>query len=170
MTQIRIAGLIQESIVDGPGIRYVVFAQGCRHNCAGCHNPHTHSFEGGTMVDLEVILHQIKGNPLLDGITLSGGEPLEQAGVFVELVRAVRKMDLNVMIYSGYTYEEIMSNSPLFPDGKRLLQYGHILVDGRFMKDKQDYRLAFKGSRNQRIIDLVKTRQMGEIILWTGGA
>jgi len=82
MAKIRIAGMIQESIVDGPGIRYVIFAQGCKHNCPGCHNSHTHSFEGGVEVEIGVILQQLKSNPLLDGITLSGGEPFEQAGLF----------------------------------------------------------------------------------------
>ncbi len=167
MTQIRIAGILEESIVDGPGIRYVLFAQGCRHNCSGCHNPHTHSFEGGTVVDIDVILQQMKSNPLLDGITLSGGEPFEQATAFVELVQAVRKMNLNVMVYTGYTYEEITSNTQLFPGWERLLQQVDILVDGPFQIDQQDYLSKFKGSKNQRIIDVVKTRIVDEVVLWT---
>jgi len=168
MTQIKIAGIIEESIVDGPGIRYVLFAQGCSHNCPGCHNPHTHSFKGGTMVDIDVILQQIKSNPLLDGITLSGGEPFEQATEFVELVQEVKKMNLHVMVYTGYTYEEIRNNAHKYPNWERLLQQVDILVDGPFEINQQDYLLKFKGSKNQRIIDLVQTRIVDEIVLWMG--
>ncbi|MEW6663433.1 MAG: 4Fe-4S single cluster domain-containing protein [Bacillota bacterium] len=138
-TQVRVAGIVKESIVDGPGIRYVVFAQGCRHHCPGCHNPDTHSFEGGSLAEINTMLQQIKVNPLLDGITLSGGEPFEQAAGFAELVRRVREIGLNVMIYSGYTYEEIKRKSNERKDWDNLLGLGDILVDGPFIQDKRDY-------------------------------
>lgn len=164
-TQVRVAGIVKESIVDGPGIRYVVFAQGCRHNCPGCHNPETHSFEGGSLIKIDTIRQQIKNNPLLGGITLSGGEPFEQAAGFAELVSGIRGMSLNVMIYSGYTYEEIMSNSGTRPDWGKLLGLADILVDGHFIEDKKDYRLKFKGSKNQRIIDLKQTKLAGTVVI-----
>lgn len=152
--QIRVAGIVKESIVDGPGIRYVVFTQGCKHNCPGCHNPQTHSFEGGSMMDVGIILQQIKENPLLDGITLSGGEPLEQAEELAELAAKVKEMKLSVIIYTGYTYEQIIENSENRPGWKRLLQYTDILVDGPFMQELADPLLPFRGSSNQRVINL----------------
>jgi anaerobic ribonucleoside-triphosphate reductase activating protein len=163
--RIRVAGIVKESIVDGPGIRYVVFAQGCRHHCPGCHNPQTHSFEGGSIMDTDDMLEQIKGNPLLDGITLSGGEPFEQAPGFAELARKAGELGLNVMIYTGYSYEEIMAGSGVHPDWGRLLGLADILVDGPFVEEEKDYTLRFRGSKNQRIIDLKKTRLSGEVIL-----
>lgn len=113
MTQIRIAGIEDESIVDGPGIRMVIFTQGCNHNCIGCHNPESHSFHGGELIDVEDILNMIKENPLLDGITLSGGEPFEQALECSILAKEVKKLGLNVITYTGYTFEEILGNESL---------------------------------------------------------
>lgn len=152
--QIRVAGIVKESIVDGPGIRYVVFAQGCKHNCPGCHNPETHCFEGGYMIGIDTILQQIKTNPLLDGVTLSGGEPFEQAEAFVELAQKVKNMNLHVMIYTGYIYEEILSKSKSLPSWGELLEAADLLVDGPFIEAQKDYNLKFRGSANQRIIDL----------------
>jgi anaerobic ribonucleoside-triphosphate reductase activating protein len=163
--QIRVAGIVKESIVDGPGIRYVVFAQGCKHNCPGCHNPQTHSFEGGTMVDIEEILQQIKRNPLLDGITFSGGEPFEQAAEFAELAQYVKNMGLNVMVYTGYTYEDIISKSSIRPDWDKLLKFADILVDGPFIMEKKNLLLKFRGSENQRMIDLKQTMLTGTVVL-----
>jgi anaerobic ribonucleoside-triphosphate reductase activating protein len=97
---LRIAGIIKESIVDGPGIRLVVFSQGCKHNCKGCHNPETHSFTGGRLINIEDILEMVKDNPLLDGITFSGGEPLEQAENFAALGERIKEMGLNVITYT----------------------------------------------------------------------
>jgi len=162
---IRIAGTVRESIVDGPGIRYVVFAQGCKHGCPGCHNPHTHSFDGGRLVEIDSIIHEIDSNPLLDGITLSGGEPFEQAGGFTKLAERVRQKGLNVMTYTGYTYEEIMEGSKLRPDWQSLIENTDILVDGPFDANKKSLTLKFKGSENQRIIDVAKTRARGKVII-----
>lgn len=155
-TKVRIAGIIKESIVDGPGIRYVVFAQGCKHNCPGCHNPHTHSFTGGYMMDIDTIIDDIKKNPLLDGITISGGEPFEQAGAFAELAKRVKEMSLEVMVYTGYTFEEIISNINANNEWDDFLENADVLVDGPFIQDKKDCTLSFRGSSNQRIIDLRK--------------
>ncbi|NLU51740.1 MAG: anaerobic ribonucleoside-triphosphate reductase activating protein [Clostridiaceae bacterium] len=154
---VRIAGIIGESIVDGPGIRFVVFAQGCKHNCPGCHNPQTHSFIGGKLVSIDSIIEEIKKNPLLDGVTLSGGEPFEQAEVLAELARKVKEMGLNVMTYTGYTFEELISESGKDKGWDKLLCETDILVDGRFEIDKKSLLLKFRGSSNQRIIDVKKS-------------
>jgi anaerobic ribonucleoside-triphosphate reductase activating protein len=164
-TMIRTAGLVKESIVDGPGIRYVVFSQGCSHHCPGCHNPQTHSFDGGKMVEIDTIINQIESNPLLDGITFSGGEPFEQAAAFAELAQRVKKDSFNIMIYTGYTYEEIVQYADIRPDWGKLLDLADLLVDGPFLQEKQSYMLKFRGSENQRIIDMNQTRLTGQIVL-----
>lgn len=167
-TTLRISGIIKESIVDGPGIRLVVFAQGCKHNCPGCHNPQTHSFEGGTVINIDDILKMIDCNPLLDGITLSGGEPFEQAEAFAVLAEKVKEKGLNVMTYTGYTFEEIKENLSSMAGWERLLKASDILVDGRFIQEERDLSLKFRGSRNQRVIDVKKTLEKNrvEIIPW----
>ncbi|MGI6707194.1 MAG: anaerobic ribonucleoside-triphosphate reductase activating protein [Clostridia bacterium] len=162
---IRIAGIIKESIVDGPGIRMVVFAQGCRHNCPGCHNPETHSFDGGTLVTIDSILAQAKSNPLLDGITFSGGEPFEQAEAFAVLAQEAKKMNLDIMTYTGYTYEYILKYASEHKGWGALLDETHILVDGRYEADKKNLLLKFRGSENQRIIDVKRTKAENRIVL-----
>lgn len=164
-SQIRIAGIIKESIVDGPGIRMVIFAQGCHHNCPGCHNPETHSFEAGTLTDIDEIIAQAKKNPLLDGLTFSGGEPFEQAGAFAVLANKARSLGLNIMTYTGYTYEYIDSVSKTNEEWDRLLQETDILVDGEFQLEKRNLLLKFRGSENQRIIDAKKSQLEKKVIL-----
>ncbi len=154
-TMLQIAGIVKESIVDGPGFRFVVFTQGCKHHCPGCHNPNTHSFEGGTSISVDSLFEQIGKNPLLDGITLSGGEPFEQAEACAELASRAHKAGLTVMTYTGYTFEVIRDGSR---DGwKSLLEETDILVDGPFELDKKNLLLKFRGSENQRIIDVKKS-------------
>lgn len=163
--KLRIAGIVQDSIVDGPGIRLVVFTQGCRHNCPGCHNPHTHSFDGGKLVDIEYIIEQARENPLLDGITLSGGEPFEQANILSKLAKQAKVLGYNIMTYTGYTYEYILSCSSKINGWAEFLDNIDILVDGRFEIEKKNPLLKFRGSENQRVIDVKKTRLKGEIVL-----
>ncbi|MCX7842132.1 MAG: anaerobic ribonucleoside-triphosphate reductase activating protein [Clostridia bacterium] len=164
-TQIRIAGIIEESIVDGPGIRFVVFAQGCGHKCPGCHNPHTHSFDGGSLIEVEEAIKQMRNNPLLDGITLSGGEPFEQAAAMGELAFRARLLGYNVMTYTGYTYEYILENQDIISGWRKLLENTDTLVDGRFELDKKNLLLRFKGSENQRIINVRKSLLEGRMVL-----
>ena len=161
--QIRIAGVVRESIVDGPGIRFVVFAQGCPHNCAGCHNPDTHDFNGGQWVDIDVIIAEMKKNPLLDGITLSGGEPFEQAEAFGELAEKSGNLGYGVMTYTGYTYETLLGNK--VESWGNLLKRTDILVDGKFQIDQKSLLLKFKGSKNQRIIDVKKSLLLKNTVL-----
>lgn len=155
-SHIRIAGIIDESIVDGPGIRLVVFAQGCPHHCPGCHNPETHSFEGGELVSISEILKRMETNPLLDGITLSGGEPFAQAEGFALLAQSAKEKGFQVMTYTGYTYEELTAQSKKEPAWALLLEHTDLLVDGPFELAKRNLLLPFRGSDNQRIIDVQK--------------
>lgn len=151
---LRISGIIPESIVDGPGIRLTVFTQGCPHHCPGCHNPQTHDFAGGTTIDVEEILLQVKENPLLCGVTFSGGEPFCQPGPLCELARAVKELGKTVMTYSGYTYEQLTQMGRTDPAVRELLGLTDILVDGPYIEAQRDLTLRFRGSRNQRILHL----------------
>jgi anaerobic ribonucleoside-triphosphate reductase activating protein len=159
--QVRIAGVVKESIVDGPGIRLVVFAQGCRHHCDGCHNPATHDFNGGQLVALDTIIDEMQKNPLLDGITLSGGEPFEQPQAFAELARRAQELGYHVIAYTGYRYETLIANK----DQQQLLEHTDLLVDGKFEITQKSLMLKFRGSKNQRIIDLNQSRLQNKIIL-----
>jgi anaerobic ribonucleoside-triphosphate reductase activating protein len=164
-THIRIAGIIKESIVDGPGIRMVVFAQGCKHKCPGCHNPETHSFDGGTLVTIDSILEQVKKNPLLDGITFSGGDPFEQAKAFAVLAQEAKKLNLDIVTYTGYTYEYLLENSSRHRGWDALLDETDILVDGRYESDKRNLLLKFRGSENQRMIDVKRTKSENIVVI-----
>lgn len=161
---LRIAGTVQDSIVDGPGIRYVIFTQGCPHHCPGCHNPQTHDFNGGKDADTEEILSQIFGNPLASGVTFSGGEPFAQADALVSIAEAVKSRGKNLMIYTGYLLEELQKMEQ--PGVKRLLELSDILVDGPFILQERDLTLQYRGSSNQRVIDMEKTRRTGTIVLY----
>lgn len=132
MSRINVAGIIKESVVDGPGIRYVVFAQGCPHRCEGCHNPETHPFSGGKKKDINEIIEEIRENPLLSGVTFSGGEPFCQAEAFAKLAVEVKKLGLNVVTYTGYTFEEVIFLSEKNKAWKDLLYETDILIDGPF--------------------------------------
>lgn len=148
---LRCAGIIEESIVDGPGIRLVVFTQGCNLHCRGCQNPETWDLNGGTLIPTDDILHMIDNNPLLDGITLSGGEPFLQPDACYEVAKGAKERGLDVMIYSGFTYEELRNSD----DSKRgLLSIADMLVDGSFMIEKKSLDLLFRGSSNQRLLYL----------------
>lgn len=159
---IRIAGIVRESIVDGPGIRFVIFCQGCPHHCQGCHNKVTHDFDGGYECETDKLLKAIDENPLLDGVTFSGGEPACQPEGFLTLAKAIKKRNLHIMMYSGYTFEELQNlaeeNEALY----QLLEYVDILVDGRYEAIERDLTLSFRGSRNQRIIDMKEAWKRGE--------
>lgn len=152
--KLRINGIIEESIVDGEGIRFVVFTQGCKHNCPGCHNPSTHPVDGGERVDIESILKQALENPLLDGVTFSGGEPFLQAGPLSELAKGIKKAGLNITAYTGYTYERLLQIAKDNDDIASLLSLTDTLIDGPYVEELRDLSLAFRGSKNQRIIDL----------------
>lgn len=143
-----------ESIVDGPGIRFVIFAQGCLRHCKECHNPSTFDLDGGTLWKIEDIMGKIKENPLLQGVTFSGGEPFLQAESFIKVAKQCHELGLNVLSYTGYTFEQLVSGFPSHPDWKELLENIDILIDGPFLKEYKSLLLLFRGSSNQRILDV----------------
>lgn len=161
--KLRIAGTVNDSIVDGPGIRFTIFTQGCPHNCEGCHNPQTHSFEGGGIVDTDDLLEKIKGNPLLDGVTFSGGEPFCQAEALAELGKKVKERGMNVITYTGYTFEKLWSERDKEHWGE-LLEVTDHLIDGPFVLAKKDWEIKFRGSSNQRYIDCQASLKEGRAV------
>lgn len=148
----RIYGIVPESIVDGPGIRYVIFVQGCPHHCPGCHNPGSHAFNEGKEIDTSTIVAEFTRNPLLQGITLSGGEPMCQAAACYELAKEAKRVGLNVWLYTGYTLEDLQTEAD--PDRMKLLQIIDVLVDGPYKQAERSLDLRFRGSKNQRIITM----------------
>ena len=163
---IRIAGIMREPIVDGPGVRFAIFCQGCPHNCPGCHNPETHDFEGGRNVSIERLLEEIDRDRLLKGVTFSGGEPTCQAESFAALGEEVKKRGLTITLFSGYTYEQLLKRAGDEPALKKLLYLTDLLIDGPFIEAEKDLTLPFRGSINQRLIDMNRTREKGDIVLW----
>ena len=160
---IRIAGIVNDSIVDGPGFRLTVFTQGCIHNCPGCHNPKTHDFNGGYDIDTDAIILQAKENILLDGVTLSGGEPFCQSVPCIEIAKGAKQLGLNVWCYTGYTFEELLSGDE---EWLQLLKQIDVLVDGRFEIDKKSLNCKFRGSSNQRLIDVQASLNRGAAVLY----
>ncbi len=163
--EIRLFGLLKESITDGPGIRYAIFTQGCPHNCDGCHNPASHSFTDGFLRDTDDLLAEIRANPLLDGITLSGGEPFMQAAECAHLANGAKATGLPVMVFSGYTWEELLENAPTRTGWPELLAQIDILIDGRYEKNQRSMGLRFRGSRNQRAVAVQQSLREGRLVL-----
>lgn len=164
---IRISGIIEESISNGPGIRMVVFTQGCSHKCPGCHNPQTHDPEGGYDIAIEEIIRLAKENPLLDGITLSGGDPFDQAEASAALASALHHLGYHITTYTGYTYEYILmqENQSGF---KTLLEHTDLLIDGPYEMAQKSGLLKFRGSHNQRVINVRRSFESEKIVLeWT---
>lgn len=162
--KIRLAAILKESLVNGPGLRRVLFSQGCPHNCKGCFSPHTHSYTDGVLIDMDDIIEDIRKNPLLKGVTFSGGEPLEQADKFAYIAKEVKKMGLNIWCYTGYTFEYILENQYKRKGWSELLKYIDVLVDGKFEEDKKEEGLKFRGSSNQRIIDIKESIESLEVV------
>lgn len=156
---LRIAGTIGESIVDGPGFRYVIFTQGCPHHCPGCHNPETHDFSGGTDIDSDALVADILKNPLLTGVTFSGGEPFCQAEGLCAVADGLNGKK-PLMSYTGYTFEQLME----LPDPwvRKLLEKLTLLVDGRFVEEEKGLELRFRGSANQRVLDVQTSLKTGQ--------
>ena len=161
---LRIAGIVRESIVDGPGMRFVVFVQGCPHHCPGCHNPQSHSFEGGSIHSVERIFQEICKNPMIRGVTFSGGEPFYQPAALAELGKKIKDAGMHLMIYTGYLFEQLLEKGKEDPAILELLGYCDALVDGPFILAQRSLMLHFRGSRNQRILDVPKSLAAGEAI------
>ncbi len=160
------AGAVPGSITDGPGIRYTLFVQGCPHHCEGCHNPETHPFEGGQPRTAEEILTEVDRDPLLSGVTLSGGEPFCQAEALLPVARGVKARGLELAAYSGYTFEQLVR---LGGAQLELLSLCDVLVDGPFILAQRSLMLRFRGSKNQRLIDVQTSLKQGEPVLMRDG-
>ncbi|MBQ8056748.1 MAG: anaerobic ribonucleoside-triphosphate reductase activating protein [Ruminococcus sp.] len=157
MAKLRLAGVIRESIVDGPGIRMTVFTQGCPHHCKGCHNEQTWDFEGGYDSSTQRILEEAQKDPILRGLTFSGGEPFSQAESLSILAKEAKKKGYDIFCYTGYTFEKLVSQFDTHPEYKELLENCDWLVDGPFVLEKRSLMLKFRGSTNQRILDVKKS-------------
>lgn len=161
--KIRVNDFISDSIVDGFGLRFVVFTQGCHLRCPGCHNPATHNLDGGREITLDEVRKKWKKNPLLHGLTISGGEPFLQPEAVLELIRMAHADGLNVNIYSGYTYETLKHKD--CPIINQILIEADILIDGPFIIQLKNLNLLWRGSSNQRIIDLKQTHICQELVI-----
>ena len=159
--KIRLASkeLLVDSIVDGEGLRSVIWTQGCSHHCKECHNPETWDFNTGTLVDIEDIKKEIDNLSLQDGITLSGGDPFFQAKACTEIAKYAKEKGLNVWAYTGFLFENLLK----VEDMKELLKYVDVLVDGPFEIDKKSLTLSYRGSSNQRIINVPKSLKDGKV-------
>lgn len=163
---LRIAGTAHDSIVDGPGVRFTVFTQGCRLACVGCHNPETQPLCGGRTVTVDHLLAELESNPLISGLTLSGGEPSLQPGPCADLAEAAHVRGLSVWCWSGYTAEMLLRRSQSDPQLVRLLRAVDVLVDGPFILAQRTLNLPWRGSGNQRLISMKETLTGGSPALW----
>lgn len=149
--QIRLSSPLQsDSVVDGEGIRTVIWTQGCPHHCKGCHNPETHGFKGGFLKDINKLIEEIRGLELQDGITFSGGDPMMQPKECIVIAKACKEMGYNIWCYTGFLFEDLLDNN----DRREFLNYIDVLVDGKFELDKKSYAAKFRGSTNQRLINV----------------
>lgn len=163
--EIRLAAPLQRnSIVDGEGIRAVIWTQGCIHNCFGCHNPETHDMNGGYLVDVEELKQEIKSLSEESGVTFSGGDPFCQAEVCAELAKFCHECGLNVWCYTGYTYDKLMDKAVDDSNILKFLNEIDVLIDGPFVLKQKSFDVKFRGSKNQRIIDVKKSLKKGSIV------
>lgn len=164
--EIRIAGTVEDSIVDGPGLRFVVFTQGCPHHCDGCHNPETHDFAGGKVTTTDTLFEQCMENPLCSGVTFSGGEPFCQAEALYELGSRFKSAGKHLMCYSGWTFEELLAKAQREEFVGKLLSIADVLVDGKFDISKRSLSLQYRGSSNQRLINVQESLKTGTTVVY----
>ena len=163
---LELSGIVSDSIVDGPGIRTTVFSQGCPHHCEGCHNPETWEFGCGTPISEEAVLQIVTSNPLCRGVTFSGGEPFAQAEGFAKLGKLLKERGYEVASYSGYTFEQLLNGTKA---QRQLLETIDILIDGPYLQQERSLEISFRGSRNQRILDVPASLAAGQAVTVTGG-
>lgn len=168
---IRIAGIEKESIVDGEGFRYAIFTQGCNHHCQGCHNPETWDFDNGELIDDNSIINEVLSNPLLDGVTLSGGDPFFQAKELINLCKTLKEHNISIWAYTGFVFDEFIKFKKHEPCDERinkdmikLLKYIDVVVDGPFILNQRSLELLHKGSTNQQIIDVKKSLKKNDTV------
>ena len=163
----RLSGITPESLVDGPGLRYVIFTQGCMHQCPNCHNPDSWDINAGREFTVKEIIRRLKRQKkTIRGITFSGGEPFLQAGELAQVAAAARLTGWDTVTYTGFTYEELTELAKIDSGIPELLSASDILIDGRYIQKKRNTSLLFRGSSNQRIIDMNETRKNGKITMW----
>jgi len=164
---IRLAADLQsDSIVDGPGLRAVLWTQGCGHHCPGCQNPQTWDFNGGGLIPISVVKEAIDELENQDGFTMSGGDPMFQPEACNEIAKYVKDKGLNLWVYTGFTFEDLMKLAKTKPIYREFIERIDVLVDGRFIESKKNLSLLFRGSSNQRLIDIPKTLEQGEVVLF----
>lgn len=162
--KIKLAGLVADSIVDGPGFRFTIFTQGCPHRCPGCHNPRTHDFEGGRYADCDKIIEKIQQNKLTSGVTFSGGEPFCQPEPCAYMAKRLKELGYHLMCYTGYTFEQLVEMSQKDEKIKEFLSELDIIIDGRFISEQKSRELKFKGSKNQRTLDVKESIKQGRAV------
>lgn len=160
--KVQIAGVVAESVSDGPGLRTAIFFQGCKHACSGCHNPQTWRFDGGTNYDLDEFIAQLPDTPLIKGITLTGGDPFYQPLAAAAVASAYQNRGKDVWAYTGFTYEELLAESD--PHRLELLKACSVLIDGPFIQAQLSLDLPFRGSSNQRLIDVRGSLARGQVV------
>ena len=153
--------MTKDDMLNGDGLRVVLWTAGCKHGCKGCHNPTTHPFDGGRMVSPDWVFADVRKNPIVRGVTFSGGEPFVQSGKLAPLAERLRAAGYNLTSYTGYLYEELLADSRHMP----LLRQLDILVDGPFILEEKSLIIRFRGSRNQRIIDVPRSLAEGRVVL-----
>lgn len=164
--EIRIFGVANDSIVDGPGLRYSIYTQGCTHHCKGCHNEKSWDFNGGKTTTVGALIDDVMKNKLINNVTISGGDPFDQARPVAALVRELISHGYKIWAYSGYTFEELSDKAKSDCDVKTILDNIEVLVDGPFELEKKSLSLKWRGSSNQRVIDMVKTNKTGQTVLF----
>ena len=162
---VRLAGIAYESLVNGPGMRRVFFAQGCKHKCEGCFNPETHSFDDGEIMDMDNLIKDVLDNPMLKGVTFSGGDPIEQAHSFAYMAKAFKNSNLSIWCYTGYTFEELLEAMKVDTSLRVFLNNIDVWVDGRFEINNKEEGLRFRGSTNQRIINVKESLNQNKVVI-----
>jgi len=165
--EIRLAGILPNSNANGPGLRKVFFSQGCIHHCPDCFNKHTWDFNGGKMCDCDELIKTTLDETYLAGITFSGGDPFDQPEPFAYMAQQFKKHNLNIWCYTGYTWEELLRLSKTRKGVKELLENIDTVVDGEFKKELMDDSIEFRGSNNQRIIDVQNSLKQDKVIIDT---
>jgi len=161
-TTLRILDIVEDTMVDGPGFRTSIYCAGCNHRCPGCHNPQSWNFDGGREMTVAEVMRIVAGDPFTQGVTFSGGDPMYQAAAFAELARQIhRYTQKDVWCYTGFTFESLIHD-----DQRELLAEVDVLVDGPFIKALYDADLLFRGSGNQRLIDVQASLYSGQTVLW----
>ena len=164
MDVLRIAGIVSNSVVDGPGLRFVIFVQGCTHNCKGCHNLQTHSFSGGKEVNMRYLMKQILADKIISGVTFSGGEPFLQAESLSKLALKLRDRNVHILAYSGFTFEQLLKWGETNQHVFNLLNNVNVLIDGKFVEEQKTFSIPFAGSANQRILDVPLSLAVGKAV------